>query len=190
MLNAVPVDARHHLVALVAPPVRAGDAVQLERVGRKLARRADVRALAHVEERAVPVEAQLLQALLARELAGVLGLEGLAHLAVDGRHRRVERQIVVREGLPGGDDLAHLGLDGRQVRLADGLREDEVVVEPVVDRRPEAELRAGEERLNGLRHHVRQRVADAVQLVVYDLGFDDGHGALGSVVPRAEGAGA
>ena len=50
-----------------------------------------------------------------------------------------------------------------------GARQDEVVVEAVVDRRAEAELRARADLEHGLGQHVRQAVTDTVKLAFFGL---------------------
>jgi hypothetical protein len=101
---------------------------------------------------------------LAREVAGVLGLERLAlRLEVaDGLGRR---QGAPGEGLPGGDDLPHPLLDLRQVLGRERLVEQEVVVEAVLGRRPEAELGAGAELPHRLGQDVGERVPPPVERI-------------------------
>ena len=55
-------------------------------------------------------------------------------------------------------DLPHPLLDALQIVGMERLRDVEVVVEPVVDRRPDAELRLGEQILHGLGQNVGRRV--------------------------------
>src|SRR5215475_5432288 len=82
------------------------------------------------------------------------------------------------EALALPDDLAHLLLDGLEVVRAERLRHVEVVVEAVLDRRPDAELRLREQVLDGLRHDVRASGEGDVQL-------SGRHGRLLLVWPRA-----
>ena len=63
------------------------------------------------------------------------------------------------EPLAGLDDLEHLLLDGREVLGGERPVGQEVVVEAVLDRRPDAEQGAREQVLDGLGHRVRGRVA-------------------------------
>ena len=63
------------------------------------------------------------------------------------------------EPLPRLDDLLHPLLDGLEVLGRERPLDAEVVVEAVLDRRPDAQQRAGEQVLHGLRHHVGGRVA-------------------------------
>ena len=84
----------------------------------------------------------------------------LAHRA-DPLERLVARQLFLLERLVLPDDPAHLLLDGLELALRDlgALGEQEVVVEAVVDRRPEAQQSARMQLLHRLRHHVRQRMS-------------------------------
>jgi len=162
------VDAGHHHVVGVAPPVRPGERAQLERALRQLAGVVDVGALAHVEEGAVAVEGQLVEALLLEQLRGVFRLVGLAHLlqAIEGG---LAIELLHLEGLALLDDLLHLPLDLREVLLGQRLGQDEVVVEAVGDGRAEAQRRPRAELQHGLGQHVRETVSDTVQLVLVGL---------------------
>src|SRR4051812_28882519 len=72
------VDAAEHRIGLVAAPIGARDARQLERLGIELARGSQMRAAAHVEPVAAgPIDRQLL---MLGELGGPFGLEALALL--------------------------------------------------------------------------------------------------------------
>jgi len=72
--------------------------------------------------------------------------------------------------------LAHLRLEPLEVGVGDGhaLRELEVVVEAVLDRRADRDLGAGIEVQHSGGQHVRGVVADQVQRLVVALG-DDRH---------------
>ena len=125
------VDALEHLPSVVASPVGAGRGQELEVLEAPRAR--DVRPLAQVEERAVLIDrdhlgvVELLQAL---ELERIVGEETarllLADAATPERH--------VRRG-----NLRHLGLERRQVVGREGRLDVEVVVEALLDGRPEAD---------------------------------------------------
>ena len=121
------VDPRQLRVALVAAPVRAGEAGQLQRLDRL--RVLEVRAAAEVGEVALRVEGDrpvggvdeldlVGLPLLGEDAAGLLGVDLLA------------RPLAALRELP-----LDLGLDLLQVLLADRLGELEVVVEAVLDRR-------------------------------------------------------
>src|SRR3954468_21288487 len=127
------VDPGELRVLLVAAPVRACEAGQLQGLDRL--RVLQVRAAAEIGEGALRVEADrafgrvdeldlVRLVLLPEELAGALGVDFLA---------------VPRAAL--GELLANLLLDLRERFLADRLRELEVVVEAVLDRRTDRDLR-------------------------------------------------
>nr|BFE69548.1 hypothetical protein GCM10020092_028490 [Actinoplanes digitatis] len=78
----------------------------------------------------------------------------------------VQRAVLAApEGLSGLDDLLHPLLELRQILGHERLGDVEVVVEAVLDRRPDAELRLREDVLHGLGEHVRGRVAQHVEPV-------------------------
>jgi hypothetical protein len=69
----------------------------------------------------------------------------------------------------------NLFFDARKIVLADRLRELEVVVEAVLDRRPDRDLHAGVEAANRLGEQVRRRVAEhgeRVRIVLVARGQD------------------
>jgi len=72
--------------------------------------------------------------------------------------RVVRGPHLLLERLVGRDDLRHLVLDGGEVLGRERARHLDVVVEAVLDRRPDAEVRVGEQLLDGGGHHVRSRV--------------------------------
>ena len=89
-------------------------------------------------------------------------------LGAEALERLVDRDVLARERLVGGDVLAHLRLDGLEVGVgdADAVGELEVVVEAVLDRRPDRDLHARIEVHDRGREHVRGVVADEVQRVL------------------------
>ena len=155
------VDAREHLVVLVALPVGARDTGKLE--GLEGLGIGEVRAHAHVDVLALLVERDagvlgqvadvlelVLLVALCHELLGVLAreLEGL------------ELQVLLA-------DLLHLGLDRGEVVLADLLvAEVDVIEEAVVGGGAIGKVRLGVQALDGLRHDVGGGVADDVELLV------------------------
>ena len=144
------VDARQLLVVGVAAPVRAGEAGQLERLDRL--RVLQVRPAAEIGEVALRIDRDV-------ALGGVDELE----LVRIGREELLG--LVTRDLLPHplaalGELAVDLGLDLLQILLADRLREVEVVVEAVLDRRPDRELHARIELRHGLREQVRGRVTE------------------------------
>ena len=69
----------------------------------------------------------------------------------------------------GSDDLAHLLLDDGEVFRRQAAREVEVVVEAVLDGRPDGELRLREQRKHGLRHDVRRRMSHPRQALIFRI---------------------
>ena len=187
------VDALELLVLLVAAPVRRGGAHQLER--RDPLGGGQVRAAAEVLPRqlALAVEVVVDGQLAAADLdAGPLGrVRHVAGAALEPDQLDLVGLVgELVEGLGVGDrasgellalldDLAHPGLDLDQVLGDERGLDVEVVVEAVLDRRADAELRVGEEVLHGLGEHVGGRVAQDVAAV----GGVDGH-ALDQRRPR------
>ena len=85
------------------------------------------------------------------------------------------------------DDLAHAGVDAVEVlgRERGAVRQLEVVVEAVLDRRADAEGGVGEQVEHRLGQHVGRRVADRVE-APRAVGGDDGH-AVAVVAARPTG---
>ena len=152
------VDAGEHLVVLIALPVGARDARELE--GLHGLGVADVGADAHVDVVALLVEGD---ARVLVEVADMLDLVLLAALLHKGDGlcagllEDPELEVLLA-------DLLHLGLDGGQVVLADllALGEVDVVVEAVVGRGAIGEVGAGIQARDGLGHDVGGRVAHDV----------------------------
>ena len=151
------VDPRQLRVLLVAAPVRAGEAGQLERLDRL--RVLQVRAAAEIGEVALRVEGD-------RAFGGVdqLDLVGLV-LLVEVALGLLGADLLAVPGAALGELLADLLLDLLERVLADRLRELEVVVEAVLDRRADRDLGAGVEAPDGLGEQVRGRVAQDVERV-------------------------
>ena len=126
-----------------------------------------VRAAAEVGERAVRVERDALdgRAVLAvrDEIVDQLDLVVLP-LGEEAGAGIGDRQLFAVELLRGLHVLLHLGLDGREVGLGDrdALRELEVVVEAVLDRRADRDLHAGIEIHHGGGEDVGSVVADEI----------------------------
>ena len=152
------VDALHRDAVRVAAPVGAGRAQQPERGDR--AERLHVAAAAHVGK-AVAVAVERDHLALELEFLEVLRLQLVAQPAQLLRGRRrvhldaLERQPRLRE-------LAHLLLDAPEVLRRERVLHHEVVVEAVVRRRAEAELRVGEQLQHRGGAQVRGRVAQHV----------------------------
>ena len=109
-----------------------------------------------------------------RQVLDELDLEGLVRRAEQLESFRA-RQLLAGNRQVLGDDLGHLLLDAREVGLADRLGKEEVVVEAVLDGRPDGVLGAREQAQNGLRHDVRRGVADDVE-PLRRVGRDDCEG--------------
>ncbi len=149
------VDARQHRVARVAAPIGAGHLHQLEGVA-DLPRGRHVRTAAEVEPVALLVDLDLL---VFRDRVDQLDLERLA-LGLEDVLGLVARPYLLGEGGVALDDLAHFRLDRRQVVGGERLVAEEIVIEAVLDHRPDRDLGAGIELLHSLGHHMGGVVAD------------------------------
>ena len=147
------VDALEHRPRFVAAPIRTRDRQQLER--ERMIEPIDVRALAEVGPIAVAVERD---GLVRRNEVERFDLVRLT-LRSEPLTRDFARHRLARDdGLFLGD-APHLLLDASEVLLRQRLRQVEVVVEAVLDRRPETEPHTGKEARDGGGHQVRRRVA-------------------------------
>jgi hypothetical protein len=172
------VDPGQHLAALVATPVGAGEGAEPDRLD--VPRRGAVRAAAEVLERAVAVERDGLHPFVADQVLDQLDLVVLA-LGAEDLDRLVRREVAALERLVGLDVGAHRRLDPLQVLLVDGDTgwEVEVVVEALLDRRPDRHLGARVELGDRLRHDVGGVVADQLQRLGVAVGEDRDPGAAG-----------
>ena len=165
------VDALQHLPLLVSPPVRARRGEQLEVLHPP--RGGNVRAAAQVEEGAVLVDgdhlvvAHLLQPL---QLERVVGEEVPALLL---------RNAAALEGMVARDHLPHAGLERLQILGREGLVDLEVVVEAVVDGRPEADAGPRPQLAHRGGEDVRGRVAQHGKRLVVPAGEDAHLGVRG-----------
>ncbi len=152
------VDAGEHRVVGIAAPIGAGHLHQLEGVA-DLPGCGHVRTAAQVEPLALLVDLDLL---VLGDRVDQLDLE---HLALVGEDLLglVPRPHLLGEGGVAPDDLAHLLFDRRQVVGGERLVAEEIVIEAVLDHRPDGDLRAGIELLHGLGHHMGGIVADEFQ---------------------------
>mmetsp|Transcript_20147 Transcript_20147/g.62912 ORF Transcript_20147/g.62912 Transcript_20147/m.62912 type:complete len:700 (-) Transcript_20147:109-2208(-) len=173
LLRALPrgaVDALQHRPRLVAPPVRARDRLEVDGVLGQLAGVLDVRAGAEVP----PVRlAGLPDVEDGDGRVGVLCDDRVEDLQLvrlvrrlDPRLCLVEAQLLAPERQLEADELVHLLLDAAQVLLRKGLGPVEVVVEALLDPRPDRHARVLVQPLHRHRHDVRRRVPDAEQLLV------------------------
>ena len=151
------VDPRELGVLLVAAPVRAREARELDRLDRR--RVLEVRAAAEIGERTLRVQRDR-----ALGAASELDLVGL-RLRLEACDRVVAGELLARPLAPLGDLASDLLLDRLEVGLRDRLRELEVVVEAVGDRRADRDLHAGMEAHDRLGEQMGGRVPEDVERV-------------------------
>ena len=136
-----------HRALLVAPPVRAGVVRQLEVLDP--AGVGHMRPATEIDERPVRIRADDLvgaEVVDALELERVVGKAPLRLGAIDlGAD---ERKLL-------GDDLPHLGLELLKVLDGERLRDPEVVIKTVLDRRAEPDLRVWPEPPHRSRQQMR-----------------------------------
>jgi hypothetical protein len=150
-----PVDPRQLLVPLVAAPVRAGEARELERLDRLGI--LQVRPAAEVGEIALRIEVDVAVGRVDElELVRLL-------LGLEAEPRLLARDALAAPLPPLGDLVADLVLDPLERLLPDRLGELEVVVEAALDRRPDRDLHAGVEAADRLGQQVRRRMAQDVK---------------------------
>ncbi len=162
------VDPLERRAGLVAAPVGARHREQLERPD--LPGGGHVRSLAQVDERPVLVDRRRRHGRpvalgLRGQVVEDLDLVGLVALGEE-RPPLLRRQLAAHERVVGLDRLRHALLDRREVLGRERPWQVEVVVEAVLDRRPDAELRAREQVEHRLGHHVRRGMAHRVELAV------------------------
>ena len=131
-------------------PVGPGDIEKLE--GADFAGVRNVRAAAQVDELSLAVEAKRF-IFLRKVFIDVFDLVLLAQILHQGTSFR-GRTLKALERLRLLDDLAHLLFNAREILFADRRRRVDVVVEAVLQRRTEGELRAGEKPHHGPGHDV------------------------------------
>ena len=149
-LEGRPVDALEHRAVLIAAPIRARHVQQLER--RNPPRRFDVRPCTQIFESTVPVRGDLL---VLGDLLDDLHLQRLRGVHALGL---VARVLVVLERVVLLDHPPHTLFDPRQVLLGERLFHHEVIVEAVVRRRPDAQLRFREHLRDHVGHDMGGRV--------------------------------
>ena len=149
------VDPRQLRVPLVSSPVGPCETGQPQRLdGRRVL---EVRAAAEIGEVALRVQRDGRLG-LAREL----DLVGLG-LRAEALERVLAWDLLATPGAPLLYLAPHLGFDRGEILLRDRLRELEVVVEAVGDRRPDRDLGSGVEPEHGLGEQVRGRVPQDVE---------------------------
>ncbi len=154
------VDALQHAVRLVAAPVGAGHRGQLHGVDLELRRAGHVGAPAQVRERGLRVGGDLLAL---GKLVDELELVGLT---LEGRAGLFACHDPAHEGVAARHDRAHARLDLGEVLGRERAGQLEVVVEPVLDGRPDGHLGVGKELQHRLGHHVGEGVADCEEPVL------------------------
>src|SRR3546814_2862600 len=93
------------------------------------------------------------------------GLERLAAV-LPARDQVLTLPDFPTERFVGGDDLSHLRLDGGQVLVRERpVPWRKIIIESVVRRRAEGDLRPRKQGLNGFRQHMGEVVADKLQRV-------------------------
>ena len=152
------VDAGEHRIVAVAAPIGARDLHQLEGIA-DLADAGHVRAAAEVEPVALMID---LDRLVAWNGIDQLDLEHLA-LVAEYLLGLLAVPFFLGERFVARDDLAHLLLDRREVLRRERLVAEEVVIEAVLDHRPDGDLRAGPQRLHRFGQHMRGVVADQLE---------------------------
>ena len=155
------VDAGEHRVLLVATPVCTGYRQELERIGVQLLRRLDMWTAAQVGEAALVVDRDRLTI-----WDGVKQLE-LELLAREHLPGLIARDLYPPELLAAGDDRLHTGADLLKIALDQLTRKFEIIVEPVLDRWTDRNLRIGEHLEHGLGHYMCHRVAYHGKLLVF-----------------------
>ncbi len=146
------VDALEHRVLRVAAPIRTGHGLELDRTDR--AGGVGVAAAAQVGEVADRVERdRLAVGDRARQL-------DLVRVVAERFDRFFARHAPAGHRVVRADDLAHPRLQLRQIVRRERFGAIEIVVEPVLDRRPDRRLGLGKEILDGVREHVGRGVAE------------------------------
>ena len=152
------VDALQHRAVRIPAPVGTGNAHQFEGMPHA-AGRGKVRAAAQVDEIALLIEGDRLAG---RDRLDKLDLERLVVLFVEG-DRLVTGPDIADDRLVPVDDLVHARLDGGKVLVAEGRLAMEIVIEPVLDRRADGDLRLGIQLENRLGHDMRGIMPDGGQ---------------------------
>ena len=152
------VDAAQHRLVAVAAPIGARHLHQLEG-GADLARGRHVRPTAQIHPFALLVD---LQRLIVGNGVDEFNLEGFAARLKEALGL-VARPFFLGEGRVAADDLAHLLFNRAKFFRRERLGAMEIVIEAVVDHRPDGHLRSRIKRLHGLGQNVRAIVADQLQ---------------------------
>ena len=150
------VDPLEHLVVLISPPVGTGDAHELE--GFHPAGRRAVRAGAQVREVSLGVGADHC---IFRQVFDQFHFVRFIFSLEFGQGFR-SGQFFPDQGIV-GFDLAHFFFNGPQIFRREHMVAVQVVVEALFNGRPDGELGAREQMLDGLGHHMGGRMADGME---------------------------
>ena len=154
------IDALELRILLVAEPVSAGEAGDLESFD--AAGGWDVRAATEVDELAVAIEADLVARL--RELSYEVGLHEVA-VALEFGEGLLARLILADKRLIAGDNFGHFGFYGREIFGCEGFFAIEVVEETGIGRGAVAELGFRKKLEDSSGHDVRGGVAQNFQRI-------------------------
>ena len=157
------VNPAQHRVILIAAPIGARHAGQLERGGVQLAGRGQMRPLAHIQPViARPIDGQFL---VLGQFGGPLGLETLALLLPTADQLRPAPHLAAQR-LVGGDNLAHFRLNRWQIFIGErAILGREIIVETIVGRWTKGDLRARKQRLHRFGQHMGEIVAGKIERV-------------------------
>ena len=178
------VDTLELLVLFVAAVIGAGDVQQLESLD--LRRVTDVRPGAEIDELAVLIKGNRLAG---RDVAQAADLVGDLPALADELLRLFAGALEALELLVLLGDAAHLLLDLHEVFGREGVVEVEVVVEAIVGRRPDIQLRLGEQAKHGGTQHVGGGVANLLEGSHLRAGGHDGKASFTARDSRGGGQG-
>jgi hypothetical protein len=156
------IDAREHLVVLVTAPVGPGDRHQFDGGRVDLPGIVHVRATTEVHERIMLIDRYLrfdiqrISVLVEAALFQSLDQFQFIRLAFEDFARFLGGQHFLLEVVMTGDDLAHAFFKLGQILLRDRLRQLEIVVKAVLDRRTDRVLGFRKFFQDGLRHDMRR----------------------------------
>ncbi|MBA7565787.1 hypothetical protein ES708_07472 [subsurface metagenome] len=148
------VDPGEHGVSLVPPPIGTGNRKKLEGIGAEVPGILYVRTPAEIGEGILGVHRDLL---LLGKFPDQLELVGLIRKHL---YRFFPRHGLAGEGILPPNDFPHPLLDLFEVFGLQRLRKVEIVVEPILDRRPDGDLGAGKQLQHRLGHDMGGGMAD------------------------------
>jgi hypothetical protein len=127
-----------------------------------------VRPTAKVFEATFPIQTHVFAG---GNTADDLGLVVLAH-GLEMDHSLITGQHAAHDGFVLLGEFAHALFDGLEVLGGEGAFVGKVVIETVLDDRPDGDLRLGEEFLDGIGQQVRGGMANHLQTIRIPLGDD------------------